>query len=79
MVQVICSIQSLLKSSTSKKIRVEQYTLRNINDKTLSNLNNYRWRFEMAIGESKGIVPFSDSFFSTNNQKKFKFYHTSLF
>jgi len=42
-----------------------------IKDSTLSNLNNYRWRFEMAIGESKGIVPFSDSFFSTNNQKKF--------
>lgn len=42
-----------------------------IKDSTISNLNNYRWRFEMAIGESKGIVPFSDSFFSTNNKKKF--------
>jgi OmpA-OmpF porin, OOP family len=40
-------------------------------DSTISKLNNYRWRFEFSVGESKGITPYSENYFSTNNKKKF--------
>jgi OOP family OmpA-OmpF porin len=40
-------------------------------DSTVSNLNNYRWQFEAAIGESKGITPYKVGYFSSDESEKF--------
>ena len=40
-------------------------------DSTISTFNNYRWRLEVGVGDSRGLRPFSDGYFSANNQKKF--------
>lgn len=68
LVIILLSLNSTFGQNSEQTGEVET---KKIKDSTISNLNNYRWRFEMSIGESKGIVPFSESFFSTNNNKKF--------
>lgn len=40
-------------------------------DSTISDLNNYRWQLEFAIGDSKGIRPYKTGYYSSNNQKTF--------
>lgn len=37
----------------------------------ISQLNNYKWRFDIAVGESRGISPYSTNYSSTDSQKKF--------
>ncbi|MEC4005482.1 OmpA family protein [Flavobacterium sp. SUN052] len=37
-------------------------------DSTVSNLNNYRWRIDVGFGESRGIRPFTDGYYSSNSQ-----------
>ncbi len=36
---------------------------------TAATFNNYRWRFEIGTGESRGLRPFSEGYFSSNSQK----------
>jgi OmpA-OmpF porin, OOP family len=38
-------------------------------DSTVSILNNYRWKINVAAGESRGIRPFTDGYYSSNSQK----------
>lgn len=38
-------------------------------DSIISNLNNYRWRIEASLGDSRGIKPFKEGYFSANSQK----------
>lgn len=38
-------------------------------DSTVATSNNYRWRVELSIGDSRGIRPFSDGYYSSNSQK----------
>jgi OmpA-OmpF porin, OOP family len=38
-------------------------------DSTIATSNNYRWRFELGIGDSRGIRPYSDGYYSSNSQK----------
>lgn len=40
-------------------------------DSTISKLNNYRWRFEFSIGDSRGVRPYKKGYFSANSQKTF--------
>jgi len=40
-------------------------------DSTLSNLNNYRWKLDIGFGESRGIRPYSEGYYSANNKKIF--------
>jgi OOP family OmpA-OmpF porin len=39
-------------------------------DSTISNLNNYRWQIDAAIGESKGISPYKVGYFSSDENSK---------
>jgi len=44
----------------------------NENDSTATltaTTNNYRWRLEIGTGESRGIRPFSEGYYSSNSQK----------
>lgn len=40
-------------------------------DTTISKLHNYRWRIEASVGDSRGIRPFKEGYFSSNSQKVF--------
>jgi len=40
-------------------------------DSIVSSFNNYRWRLEFGIGDSRGITPYTDGYYSSNSQKKF--------
>ena len=40
-------------------------------DSTVSTLNNYRWKLDIGFGESRGIRPYSEGYFSANSQKIF--------
>lgn len=39
-------------------------------DSTIATSNNYRWKLDFGIGDSRGIRPFSDGFYSSNSRKK---------
>lgn len=40
-------------------------------DSTVSNLNNYRWQIEAAIGDSKGLTPYNVGYYSSDSNSKF--------
>lgn len=40
-------------------------------DSTISNLNNYRWQIEAAIGDSKGLSPYKEGYYSSDASSKF--------
>lgn len=40
-------------------------------DSTISTLNNYRWRIEILVGDSKGVRPYKEGYFSSNSQEFF--------
>lgn len=35
----------------------------------MSSFNNYRWRLEFGIGDSRGIRPYTEGYYSSNSQK----------